>query len=140
MAWRLVWFMNNRWVRSTPSNAKALTTMASFNDWRISEAAIMLRPRIREAGLTLETELPDQMPQLRADRITQLAVILGRQALLEEPHQRVKLAPRSVEEAREAANQIDDLRLDERHQDEENQGDGEHDRDLRRKGGSASGY
>jgi signal transduction histidine kinase/CheY-like chemotaxis protein len=43
----------------------------------ISEAAIMLRPRIREAGLTLETELPDQMPQLRADRRRTKQILLN---------------------------------------------------------------
>ena len=53
----------------------------------ISEAAIMLRPRVSEAGLTLETELPDNMPQLRADRRR------TKQILLNLIHNAVKFTP-----------------------------------------------
>jgi signal transduction histidine kinase/CheY-like chemotaxis protein len=43
----------------------------------VSEAAIMLRPRINEAGLTLETELPSNIPQLRADRRRTKQILLN---------------------------------------------------------------
>jgi len=53
----------------------------------ISEAAIMLRPRISEAGLTLETNLAENMPQLRADRRR------TKQILLNLIHNAVKFTP-----------------------------------------------
>ena len=53
----------------------------------ISEAAIMLRPRISEAGLTLETDLAENMPQLRADRRR------TKQILLNLIHNAVKFTP-----------------------------------------------
>ena len=53
----------------------------------ISEAAIMLRPRISEAGLTLETESPENIPQLRADRRR------TKQILLNLIHNAVKFTP-----------------------------------------------
>jgi len=48
-------------------------------DWRetISEAAMMLRPRINESGLTLEVELPPRTMRLRADRRRTKQVILN---------------------------------------------------------------
>jgi signal transduction histidine kinase/ActR/RegA family two-component response regulator len=43
----------------------------------ISEAAIMLRPRVNEAGLILETDLPANIPQLRADRRRTKQILLN---------------------------------------------------------------
>ena len=67
-----------------------------------------------------------RLGELGAEQIAQFADVLGRQMLLEQEDQLAELVLEGAHEGRHPGDQLDDLALDQRHQDHQDQGEAEH--------------
>ena len=70
-----------------------------------------------------------RLGQFRAEHIAHLADILGRQMLLQQLDQIAELVLQRTDEGRDAVDQLYDLALDQRHQDDEDGGQTEQERE-----------